>query len=73
MKKVPFKLNNKVYDVAKWVLIIAVPACITALTSLTMIWNWDIPIEAIVATITTLATLAGALLGISTANYNKEK
>lgn len=66
------KLPNKAYDILKWVLMIVVPAFITLLTLLTGAWGWDIPIEAITATITGVATFVGVCVGISTANYNKE-
>lgn len=64
-------ISNKVYDVLKWILLIFVPAFITLLSTLTMVWKWDIPLEAIVTTITAVATFLGALIGISTKYYNK--
>ena len=65
------QLPNKVYDALKWVLLIAVPAFISFFTTLTKVWNWDIPLEAIIATISAFATLIGALIGISSINYKK--
>lgn len=67
------KLNNKVYDVLKWILIICVPATITLITTLTQVWGWNIPIEAIVTTISAVATFLGVITGISTFHYNKSK
>lgn len=64
-------INNKIYDVLKWILMIFVPAFITLLTTLTMVWKWNIPLEAIVTTISAIATFLGALIGISSANYKK--
>lgn len=64
-------ISNKFYDVMKWILMIFVPAVITLITTLTMVWHWDIPLEAIVTTISAIATFFGALIGISTANYKK--
>lgn len=63
------KLNNKCYDVIKWVLLIVVPAFISLLTALTQAWGWDIPLEAIVTTISAIATFLGIILGISTVKY----
>ena len=65
------QLPNKVYDALKWVLLIAVPAFISLFTTLAKVWNWDIPLEAIIATITAFATFIGALIGISSINYKK--
>lgn len=65
------QLSNKVYDALKWVLLTVVPAFIALLTTLTTVWNWDIPLEAIIATISGFATFFGALIGISSINYKK--
>ena len=65
------KIPNKVYDVLKWVLIIVVPAFITLFSFLAQAWAWDIPVEAIVGTISAVATFLGVCIGISTANYYK--
>ena len=66
-------IPDKIYDKLKWVLLIFVPAFITLLTTLTMVWHWDIPLEAIVTTISAVATFLGALVGISTKNYRSKK
>ena len=65
------KIPNGFYDVMKWILIIVVPAFITLFTLLSTTWGWTIPTEAIVATITGVATFLGVILGISTHYYNK--
>ena len=67
------KIPSVLYDWLKWILMIVVPAFITLLTLLTSTWQWDIPIEAIVATITGVATFVGVIVGISTHYYNKEE
>ena len=66
------KIPSEVYDWLKWVLIIVVPAFITLFTLLAGTWNWDIPVQAIVTTITGVATFLGVIVGISTHYYNKE-
>lgn len=65
------KLNNKVYDILKWLCLIASPAVCALLTTLTSLWGWSIPIDAIVGTITAITTCVGILLGISTYKYNR--
>lgn len=66
------KIPDKIYNVLKWVLIIVVPAFITLFTLLAQTWGWDIPVQAIVTTITGIATFLGVIVGISTHYYNKE-
>ena len=67
------KIPDKIYDWLKWILIIVVPAFITLFTLLAQTWNWDIPTQAIVTTITGVATFLGVIVGISTHYYNKEE
>lgn len=63
-------LNNKVYDVLKWVALILLPAAGTLYFALSGIWGLPYG-EQIVGTITAIDTFLGAILGISTINYNK--
>ena len=66
------KLPDKVYDILKWVVMICIPALTTAYVGLSSVWCWPYA-EAIAKTSAILCTLLGALLGISTAQYNKDK
>jgi len=64
-------MSNKVYDVLKWVAIVALPALSTFIVVIGKIWGFgDISVN-IAETITAVATLLGALLGISHIQYNK--
>lgn len=64
------KLPNKVYDVLKWLVVIVLPAVSTLYTALSKIW--DLPFAAqIPATIMAVCTFLGAVLCVSTAEYNK--
>lgn len=63
------KMNNKVYDILKWSLMIFVPALITLIGTLGKIYNFDT--EIIVLTISAIATFLGAITGISNYNYKK--
>lgn len=67
-----FKLKNEVYDVLKWITMIVLPALATAYVGLAAIWGWPFADE-VAKTTAVICTLLGALLGISTAQYNKEK
>ncbi len=65
------KLNDKLYDVLKWVTMIVLPALATAYVGLASVWGWPYADE-VAKTVTVAVTLLGALLGISTAQYNKD-
>ncbi len=66
------KLNNKLYDVLKWICLIVLPAIGTLYYALAGIWGFPFG-EQVVGTITAIDTFLGALIGISTLNYNKEE
>lgn len=68
-------LENKVYDVLKWLALIALPALATLVSVVLPLWNIvdEGTTTAIVGTITAVATFFGALLGVSTVKYNKQK
>lgn len=66
------KLSNKWYDCLKFVAQIVIPALGSCYYGLASIWNWPYGQE-IVGTLTVIDTFLGALLGISTAQYNKAK
>ena len=63
-------LNNKLYDILKWTTLICIPALTTAYAAMAGVWGFPYPDE-VVKTGAALCTLLGALLGISTAEYNK--
>ena len=65
------KLNDKVYKVFKWGLLICIPALITLIGSLGQIYGFDT--EKIVLTISAISTFLGVITGISNYNYNKER
>ena len=66
------KLPDKVYDILKWITMIVLPALATAYVGLAAIWGWPFA-DDVAKTTAGICTLLGALLGISTAQYNKMK
>ena len=65
------KLSNKAYDILKWVAQLALPAIGTLYFALAGIWGFPYG-EQVVGTITAVDPFLGVVLGISTAQYNKE-
>ena len=63
-------MNNKVYDVLKWIAMYLLPALGTLYFAIASIWGLPYG-EQIVGTITAIDTFLGVILGISTAQYNK--
>ena len=59
------KLNDRIYDVLKWVVMIVLPAVVALYAALAPVWGWPRPDD--------VTAFAGAILGISTAQYNKTK
>ena len=63
-------LSNKAYDILKFIAQILLPAVGTLYFALARIWDFPYA-EEIVGTITAIDAFLGALLGISSMNYNK--
>lgn len=66
------KLPDKLYDFLKWLTLIVIPALATAYVGFASIWGW-LYADEIARTACVVCTLLGALLGISTAEYRKDK
>lgn len=66
------RLNDKVYTILKWITLICLPALATFYVVMAGIWGWPYADE-VAKTATAVCTLLGALLGISTAQYYKDK
>lgn len=65
-------LPNSWYDTLKWIVMVVIPALTTAYVGLSAIWGWPYATE-VAKTSAVICTLLGALLGISTAQYNKQE
>lgn len=65
-------MNNKTYDVLKWVVMVCLPAVTTLWLTLASIWNFPYA-EAIGATLGAITVFLGALLGISSVKYQIKK
>ena len=63
-------MNDKLYDVLKWIAMILLPALGTLYFALAGIWGFPYA-EQVVGTVTAVDTFLGVLLGISTSQYNK--
>lgn len=64
------KLQNKTYDILKWIALICIPALSTFYVACASIWGWPYA-DQISKTANALTMLIGALIGISTAEYRK--
>ena len=62
--------NSKLYDVLKWVALVALDAFGVAYESLAEVWNLPLGDE-VAKTCSILALLIGTLIGVSSYKYNK--
>lgn len=63
-------MSNSTYDKLKWIAQILLPALGTLYFALSKVWGLPYATE-IVGTITAIDAFLGAVLGISTSQYNK--
>ncbi|MDO5000687.1 MAG: phage holin [Eubacteriales bacterium] len=65
-------LPDKVYDILKWLDLVIIPAAATFYRAAGAVWGWPLGDE-IAATAAAVCTLLGAVIGVSTAEFNKER
>lgn len=65
------KLNDKTYNILKWVALIALDAIGVAYQSLADVWALPYGTE-VMKTCSIISVLIGALIGVSSYNYNKD-
>lgn len=66
------KLPNRIYDILKWIVLVVIPALTTLYVVCDKVFAWGY--AEIVTTLSSAACACiGAILGISTAEHNKEQ
>lgn len=63
-------ISNKVYDILKWVALVALDAIGIFYKTIATIWSLPLGDE-VLSTCAALSVLVGALIGVSSANYKK--
>lgn len=63
-----FKFSDSAYNILKWLCLIALPAIATCYGVISSVWGLPYGKE-ITTTITAIATMIGAMIGISHVNY----
>lgn len=66
------KMNNKVYDILKWIVIVFLPALITFSGIVMNTLNFQYT-DIVLTIATAFNTFLGTILGISNINYQKNK
>lgn len=67
-----FKLKNEIYDLLKWLVLVCIPAATVLYAVLDKTFGWGCA-ETVMTISSAVCTFIGAILGISTAEYNKEQ
>lgn len=65
------KMSNKMYDILKWIALIAFPAVIALYTTLSGVWGWPYG-EQVTGTLAALEVFLGAILQVSSTTYKKQ-
>ena len=62
-------ISDKTYDILKWLVQIVIPACAALYAALAALWGFPY-VEQIVGTLSAVTVFMGAVLKISSNNYN---
>lgn len=66
-------MNSKLYEVLRWVIWIVIPAIGVLISTLAKAWNWNIPIDAILTTLSAISLFLGTVLGIAKIQNGKKE
>lgn len=66
------KIGNKAYDVLKWLCLVCIPAVTVFYCVLDGVFAWGYS-DTVAKISAAVCTLIGTLIGISTAEYNRQK
>jgi hypothetical protein len=66
------KMSNKVYDVLKWIALVALDAIGLFYSTLATIWGLPLG-DQVLATCAAMSLLIGTLIGVTSAQYNKTR
>lgn len=65
-------LSDKLYEILKWLVVVCIPACTVAYVGLDSVFGWGYG-DVVAKVSAIVCTLIGTLIGVSTAQYNKQK
>ena len=65
-------LPDKVYEVLRWLVAVFLPALGVFFSTLAEAWHWNLPTEAILATLSAVELFLGAIFGISKVIYDRK-
>lgn len=66
-------MNSKLYEVLRWVIWIVIPAIGVLISTLAKAWGWNIPIDAILTTLSAISLFLGTVLGIAKIQNDKKE
>ncbi len=64
------QFDNRTYDLLKWVALVVLPGLGSLYAALAQMWGWPY-VEEVPGTLQAICFFLGALIGVSTASYNK--
>lgn len=66
-------LPDKIYEVLRWLVAVFLPALGVFFATLAEAWHWNLPTEAILATLSAVQLFLGAIFGISKVIYDRKE
>ena len=66
-------LPDKVYEVLRWLVAVFLPALGVFFSTLAEAWNWNLPTESILTTLSAVELFLGAIFGISKVIYDAKE
>ena len=65
-------INQKLYEIIRWTIAIAIPAISLLIVSICEIWNLNIPYDKITLTLDAIGLFLGTIFGINKIKHDKK-
>lgn len=66
-------MNSKLYEILRWAIWVVIPAIGVLISTLNGAWNWNLPIDAILTTLSAISLFLGTVLGIAKVKNDRKE
>lgn len=66
-------ISQRSYEVIRWLIAVFLPAFGVLFSTLAEAWSWDVPVKAILTTLSAVELFLGAIFGISKIVYDSQE
>lgn len=66
-------IPQRAYEIIRWTVAVFLPAFAVLFSTLAEAWNWNLPVQAILTTLSAVELFLGAIFGVSKIIYDSQE